>query len=169
MEATTRRQQILHTLSESTLPIRASELARTFSVSRQIIVSDIALLRAGGSKIISTPRGYILEKPRFGIIRQVACRHTAAQMRDEMYAMVDQGVIIENVIVEHPIYGEITGNLNVASRLDVDRFIEKCNECAAAPLSILTEGTHLHTINCPDEESYQATCESLRKLGILLT
>lgn len=169
MEANQRREKILEDLHESILPISASALARTYSVSRQIIVGDIALLRAGGSRIVSTPRGYLLEKERAGIVRQVACRHTAGQMRDEMYAIVDQGCIIENVIVEHPIYGEITGNLDVASRLEVDRFIEKCEKSSAAPLSILTEGIHLHTLTCPDEDAYRSACDSLKELGFLLT
>ncbi|MEE3420623.1 MAG: transcription repressor NadR [Lachnospiraceae bacterium] len=167
MDVNERREKILEALKASITPLSAAALAKEYGVSRQIIVNDVALLRASGSNIESTPRGYLLKKERSGLVRKVACCHTGDQMREEMYAIVDEGCVIENVIVEHPIYGEITGNLNVASRREVDRFIDKCNASSAAPLSALTEGIHLHTLTCPDEDAYINACEALETLGIL--
>ena len=60
MEAASRRQAILDRLRTADRPVSASALAAGLNVSRQIIVGDIALLRAGGAEISATPRGYVL-------------------------------------------------------------------------------------------------------------
>ena len=88
-------------------------------------------------------------------------------MQEELYAMVDQGCTVRDVIVEHPLYGQITGSLHVSSRYDVDQFIEKCRQSEARPLSDLTGGIHLHTVICPDEDTYRRVKTSLRNLGFL--
>lgn len=168
MDAESRRRQILEKLKDRTAPVSASALAAEFDVSRQIIVGDIALLRASGSAVSSTPRGYILTRPASGVIRQIACRHDSAQMQNELYAIVDQGCTVIDVIVEHPLYGQLTGNLALSSRYDVDQFISRCARSEALPLSFLTEGIHLHTISCPDEAAFLRVKDALRNAGILL-
>ena len=164
MNAETRRQAVLEVLRQSSLPISASALANRFSVSRQIIVGDIALLRAAGEDISATPRGYVILRETVGLIRQVPCRHDAAGMEAELNAMVDQGCTVLDVIVEHPIYGQLTGPLQLSSRYDVAQFISRCTR----PLSALTEGIHLHTLSCPSEEAFSRVQEALRAMGILL-
>ncbi len=170
MDAESRRNQIIDRLNRSEKPLSASALAREFQVSRQIIVGDVALLRASGTNIDATPRGYILNRREStGIVRQIACRHQSEHMQEELYAIVDQGCTISDVIVEHPLYGQLTGSLRLSSRYDVDRFIEKSKESDALPLSFLTEGIHLHTIICPNEDAYQRVLQSLESLGFLLS
>lgn len=142
--------------------------AREFSVSRQIIVGDVALLRAGGLSIAATPRGYMLPEERSGLIRTLACRHRADQMEDELNAIVDQGCTVIDVIVEHPIYGQLTGPLQLSSRYDVAQFVDRCRQSDALPLSNLTEGIHLHTISCPSEATFQRVRAALEQLGVLL-
>lgn len=169
MDASERREKILATLKKSEKPVSATAFAEKFSVSRQIIVGDIALLRASDNDISATPRGYVMapEKEN-GIIRQIACCHKPDEMQTELYAIVDQGCTARDVIVEHALYGQITGMLHVSSRYDVDQFIEKCRKSDAKPLSDLTGGIHLHTVICPDEDAYRRVKDSLRKLGFLL-
>ena len=58
--AQARRQAVAQALEEAVGPVSAAALAERFSVSRQIIVGDVALLRAGGTDILATPRGYLL-------------------------------------------------------------------------------------------------------------
>jgi len=164
MNAEARRQAVLEVLRQSSQPISASALANRFSVSRQIIVGDIALLRAAGEDISATPRGYVILRETVGLIRQVPCRHDAAGMEAELNAMVDQGCTVLDVIVEHPIYGQLTGPLQLSSRYDVAQFISRCTR----PLSALTEGIHLHTLSCPSEEAFSRVQEALRAMGILL-
>ena len=168
MRAGERRQAILEHLRQSSRPVSAGFLAERFSVSRQAIVGDVALLRASGADISATPRGYVILKPSQDLVRRVACRHDAAGMEAELCAVVDQGCAVLDVIVDHPIYGQLTGPLQLASRYDVGQFLSRCGEAGARPLSDLTGGIHLHTLSCPDEAAFLRVQDVLRELGVLL-
>lgn len=168
MRAEERRQAILNTLNSAGHPVSASALARQFSVSRQIVVGDVALLRAAVANISATPRGYVVLRESGGLIRQVACQHDAAGMEAELNAMVDHGCTVLDVIVDHPIYGQLTGPLQLASRYDVSQFIARCARAEARPLSDLTGGIHLHTLSCPDEAAFQRVEDALRNMSVLL-
>ena len=168
MRSEKRRSAILEALRKTREPVSASALAAEFRVSRQIIVGDIALLRAAGESIAATPRGYVIETAPDGIVRQVACRHADAEMETELNAIVDQGCTVLDVIVEHPLYGQLTGALQLKSRYDVGEFLRRCGESDARPLSDLTEGIHLHTLACPSEAAFERVRESLRGYGFLL-
>ena len=167
MDAQERRQAISRLLTGAKGPVSAAALAREFSVSRQIIVGDVALLRAGGLDIAATPRGYVLSGQRPGRVRTLACRHRSDEMERELNAIVDQGCTVLDVIVEHPIYGQLTGPLRLSNRHEVGEFIARCRSQAATPLSQLTEGLHLHTILCPDQAAAGRVREELERRGIL--
>lgn len=169
MRADERRAAISCILEQADQPVSASVLAERLGVSRQVIVGDVALLRAGGLDVSATPRGYVSRRAAPGLLRQVACHHDAAGMRSELNAMVDQGCTVLDVIVEHPVYGQLTGPLQLSSRYDVDEFLHRCDCSDARPLSDLTEGIHLHTLACPDEAAFQRVLADLRKMGVLLS
>ena len=169
MQAEERRRAILDSLRNADTPVSAAALARRFSVSRQIIVGDIALLRAAGANISATPRGYVILPAATGLIRRVAVQHGPDGMEAELNAMVDQGCTVVDVIVEHPLYGQLTGPLQLSSRYDVQQFLKRCASADAQPLSNLTEGIHLHTLSCPDSEAFRRVQQNLRELGILLS
>ena len=61
-----------------------------------------------------------------------------------------------------------TGTLRLSSRYDVGQFVARCSEAAAPPLSLLTEGIHLHTLSCPGEEAFRRVVEALAQAGFLL-
>ena len=145
-----RRASLLADLASAEGPLSASRLAARYNVSRQIIVGDIALLRASGEDITATPRGYILKQAPGGIIRRLACVHT-----------------VENVIVEHPVYGQLTGQLHLSSRYDVRQFMQRLGNSSAAPLSDLTGGVHLHTLLCNDEAAFIRVKNALAGKGYL--
>ena len=166
MTAEERRAAILDILSQSAGPVSASALAGRFGVSRQLIVGDVALLRAGGAAIDTTARGYVVQGRQAGLIRRAACRHQASDMAAELQIMVDNGCTVLDVIVEHPVYGQLTGTLGLASRYDVKEFILRAQ--AARPLSLLTEGVHLHTLSCPGEEAFLRVKRELVEAGFLL-
>ena len=151
MHAEERRETILKLLRQSAQPVSASTLAGQLSVSRQIIVGDIALLRASGLQILA---------------RRVAVRHDEAGMEAELNTMVDNGCTVVDVIVEHPLYGQLTGPLQLSSRYDVAQFIARSH--TAQPLSVLTGGIHLHTLLCPSEDAYRRVLDALRQAGFLL-
>lgn len=168
MEAASRRQAILDRLRTADRPVSASALAAGLNVSRQIIVGDIALLRAGGAEISATPRGYVMPRATDGITRTIACRHTLAQTGQELDILVDNGCTVLDVIVEHPVYGQLTGQLQISSRYDVEQFLARIRDSDAAPLSMLTGGLHLHTLCCPNEDAYTRACAALKAAGLLL-
>lgn len=168
MNTAERRERILEYLRETAQPLSATALAGKLSVSRQIIVGDVALLRASGESITATPRGYVLERPRLGVTAAVACLHRPEDMERELTLMVDRGCTVENVIVEHPVYGQLTGPLELSSRYDIAEFIRKVEKNSARPLSLLTDGIHLHTLRCPDRETLDRTIAALGEAGFLV-
>ncbi|WP_294515637.1 transcription repressor NadR [uncultured Intestinimonas sp.] len=170
MNAGVRRERLMKLLEEADRAVSATALAHTLSVSRQIIVGDIALLRAAGERITATPRGYVLDRSAAGELRTVACRHTTpADMARELNIMVDNGCTVVNVIVEHQVYGQLVGQLDLSNRYDVSEFIQAVEAHGARPLSDLTGGIHLHTLRCPDEGAYRRVTAALKEAGILLT
>lgn len=174
MDANERREKILDILKGQSKPISASSLAKCFCISRQIIVGDIALLRASGTDISSTARGYLLlngseEADSYGYVGILACRHYDDQLLEELCCVVDYGGCLIDVLIEHPIYGQISGNLDVRSRYDAEQFAARVKSGEGTPLSALTEGIHLHHIGCRDEAAFHRIEQALLDKGILLS
>lgn len=169
-QAGIRRAAIAALLGESESPVSATALAERFHVSRQIIVGDVALLRAGGADISATPRGYVCARPgaEREIVRAVACVHAPEDMARELNTIVDNGGEAVDVIVEHPVYGQLTGALRVRSRYDVEEFLRRVADEGAKPLSNLTGGIHLHTLRCGDEATFLRVTAALDREGFLL-
>ncbi|MEG1633180.1 MAG: transcription repressor NadR [Oscillospiraceae bacterium] len=168
MDADMRRKEISQILSAADAPVSAASLGERFGVSRQVIVGDVALLRACGLDISATPRGYLIPREAGGLIRAVACIHGREDTEKELLIIVDNGCSVMDVVVEHPVYGQLTGELSLSNRYDVRQFIERLNAENAAPLSALTGGIHLHHLRCPDESAYARTLAALADAGLLL-
>ena len=166
MNAEQRRTHILQVLQNADRPVSAAVLAGQLGVSRQIIVGDVALLRAAGADITATPRGYVILRSA-GLIRQVAVCHRPDQMEQELNLLVDHGCTVLDVMVEHPVYGQLTGRLDLSSRYDVQEFIRSVSKNQANLLSDLTGGIHLHTLRCPSEEAFQRARTALDEAGPL--
>ncbi len=154
MEGDSRRDKIIAMLNQAPEPLSGAALAKQLKVSRQVIVQDIALLRAYDKNILSTNKGYILYQPETKAVykRTVSVMHTDGQMQDELYAIVDCGAHVLDVVVEHEVYGQITVDLFLRSRTDVDEFIEKIAKSKAQPLKTLTNGAHFHTGEADSED-----------------
>jgi len=171
MNSSQRRDKITEMLGSASQPLSAAAIAQALNVSRQIIVGDIALLRASGCEICATPRGYVLggSSGKSGeFVRTIACKHDNSNLADEIYTIIDNGGAMLDVIVEHSIYGQLTGKLHLFSRYDADQFIEKISKQNTSPLSALTDGIHLHTISCKNEEAFNRIISKLDEKGILL-
>lgn len=171
MDASSRRNALLDILARSKEPVTGSSLASRLGVTRQVIVQDIAVLRAQGKDILATPRGYtIISNDRTpGITRLVAVKHSRSETREELYSMVDLGLEVVDVIVDHPVYGQLTGQLSLSTRKDVDEFIKTIEETRAGLLSSLTGGVHLHTVKGREKSQFDKLEETLREKGFLLT
>ncbi len=170
MDAIARRRAVARLIESTAQPLSATALASAMGVSRQIIVGDVALLRAEGLRIVSTARGYLggdrMTAGRH--VGRVACRHGADRTQAELYAIVDLGGQVLDVTVEHSIYGEITGQLGLSCRADVDEFCARLQEENSMPLSVLTGGIHLHSIACADETVFWRIKRELDRLGLLV-
>jgi transcriptional regulator of NAD metabolism len=150
-------------------PLHGSDLARRFRVSRQCLVQDVAILRAAGQQILSTPQGYRLPEAASAAHRAIlACRHTPEQTEEELNILVDQGVRVLDVVVEHALYGELRGSLMIESRADVQDFLRRWRETKASLLSSLTRGVHLHTVEASSPVRIARAKAQLQQRGILL-
>lgn len=170
MDGETRRKAIVQILSESTGPVAGTELAGMLGVSRQIIVQDIALLRAVDKNILSTNKGYILFHEERGMCtckRIFKVMHSAERIREELYAVVDCGGRFVDVVIEHPIYGQIMADLIINSRQDADNFVRQIDESRTKPLNTLTDGLHYHTIAADKEQILDRIQEKLSAKGLL--
>jgi transcriptional regulator of NAD metabolism len=170
MTADERRKNIITAIERSSEPLTGAQLAKAHNVSRQIIVQDIAILRAAGHEIIATPQGYMMMHTgqSKGISRVLAVKHNHDKIEDELTTIVDLGGRILDVIIEHPVYGEYKGRLMMSSRRDVKTYLEAMKKEGAEPLSALTEGVHLHTIEADSIQVLDRIEKVLREKGYLL-
>ena len=156
MNARERRRAIMDVLEVAKEPVSGSALAREVGVSRQIVVQDIALLRADGHDVVATNRGYVLqEAPSSPAVptRLVKVRHSVEQAGDELTSIVDAGGAVLNVIVNHRVYGKITADLDIRNRRDVERYLHDIESGKSFPLLTVTSGYHFHRIAAEDEQT----------------
>ena len=164
-----RRRQIVGWLRARSGPVPGGEIAKHFRVSRQCLVQDVAILRASGVEILATPSGYRLPaEPNRAHRAILACKHPPERTEEELQILLDHGVRILDVIVEHPIYGELRGSLMLESRADLQDFLAHVRASHAALLSSLTDGVHLHTVEASRPELISRAKAQLRSRGFLL-
>lgn len=164
-----RRKRIIEILQNSEEPVSGTELSKRLGVSRQVIVQDIALLRAVNRNIISTTKGYVLYYQEVQKVnRCFLVRHTDGEIEDELCTIVDNGGKVLDVIVMHDIYGEISTGLIIKNRQDVYDFVEKLRGHKTMPLMELTGGVHLHTVEADSEAILDSIEKKLREKKYLI-
>ena len=170
MNGETRRTQILQLLKEQGAPLSGAALAKVFSVSRQVIVQDIALMRAENHRILSTNKGYLYRteasentQPK----RVFFVKHNTGQVLDEFMTVIELGGRILDVAVEHEIYGQIRVDLLIETAQDARNFMEKISDCRDNPLKVLTDDCHFHTVAAPSEKLLDLIEGELRQKGYL--
>ncbi len=170
MTSEKRRESIVADLKRSDTPLTGAFLAKQYQVSRQIIVQDVAILRAAGHDIIATPQGYLMPKvsQTQRMTRVFAVKHGQNDIEDELNTIVDYGGKILDVIIEHPVYGEFRTRLMLSTRNDVKAYLDAMKKEEAEPLSALTEGVHLHTIEADSITIFNEIEKILVQKGYLL-
>lgn len=168
MSGSERRENIIQIITGSSRPVPAKKLADDFNVSRQVIVQDIALIRAEGFDILATNRGYILFEDVAEKSRVFKVSHTDEEMEDELCSIIDLGARVENTMVNHRVYGHIEAPLKISSRRDVTNFLKKLSESKSQPLKNTTSGYHYHKICANDEETLDEVEKVLRAKGYLV-
>lgn len=166
-----RRELLLSILKDSNSPITGSTLAQKTKVSRQIIVGDITLLKARNEPIIATSQGYIYMKiPASNdlIEKTIVCFHQRDKTEKELNLIVENGVTVKDVKVEHPVYGDLVASIMVSNKQEVQAFLNKLKITNASLLTDLTSGIHSHTLSAPTEAAIEKAESALRRAGILM-
>ena len=166
MKGAERRMMSFQTVKTAGKPISGSSFAKQFGVSRQVIVQDIALLRAEGNDIVSTSSGYLLSE-QFQASRVFKVHHDDASIEQELTMMVDLGGKVKDVFVSHKVYGLLRVDLNLGSRADVAKYLESIATGNSAPLLNLTSGYHYHTVLAENELILDAIQAKLEEYGFL--
>lgn len=167
MKANERRSEILSCLGNAKQPVSAGALSAKFGVSRQVIVQDIAILRAEGCEVISTSRGYIVDSDN-RVERVIKCRHSLDELADEGEIIISLGGRVENIFVNHRIYGKISANLNLVTMTDVEELHRSLLAGASKPLMSVTDGYHYHTVSADSEQTLDEIENKLREKGYLI-
>ena len=168
MKGDARRRAIAELLLSAEMPIAGAMLAERLGVSRQIIVQDIAMLKAAGYEILSTHYGYVIQKTAL-VERVFKVRHTSEETEDELSCIVALGGTVVDVFVRHRIYGKIEAKLNIFSSNHVDQFIERIRSGKSTELMSITGGYHYHTVRADSEEVLSQIAKALEKKGYLIT
>lgn len=158
---------MIRILSSSTSPISGGELSKRLGVSRQIIVQDISLIKASGYEIFSTHTGYVLNSTPL-VERVFKLYHTTEQTEDELNTIVDLGGTVVDVFVWHKVYGKVSANLNIFSRMHVKQFIEGVRSGKSVEMMSITGGYHYHTVRAENEEVLDMIEEALKGKGLLV-
>ena len=167
MKSAERRQEILSFLGNADNPVPANVLKDKFNVSRQVIVQDVAILRANGYDVISTNRGYLLSGGQ-EVTRVFKCRHSFEQLVDEGELIIALGGGIEDIFVNHRVYGRISARLDLHNKLHVEELYRSLVSGASKPLMSVTDGYHYHTLSAEDERTLDEIENALRKKGYLI-
>lgn len=172
MEGDKRREQIMEILRMEDSPVSGAELARRAGVSRQVVVQDIALLRAGNKDILSTNKGYILHKASLSeekaYVRAFRVNHDTEHTLDELQTIVDYGGKVLDVSIEHELYGQISVDLIINNRLDAAEFVNQMAVSRDSPLKTLTGGCHYHTVEADSEKNLDMIEMELQRKGYLI-
>ena len=161
-----RREEILKIIKNSGRPVAGTDLASKLGVSSQVIVQDMALIRANGIEVMATNRGYVIQESK-DVSRVFKVIHSNEQVEDELNLFVDLGGKVEDVFVYHKVYGVIKATLNIKSRRDVKSYMEGISSGKSTNLLNLTSNYHYHTITTEDEETLDLIQEELNKKGFL--
>ncbi len=166
MNGEERRTKIIELLKASKTPLSGTSLAKQVGVSRQVIVQDMALLRAGSHTIVSTNQGYVLADDST-VSRVFKVIHSDEQVEEELSLIVDCGGRVEDVFVSHKIYDIVKAPMNIRSRLDIRRFMDNLNSGKSSLLKNVTGGYHYHTVSAESEEILDYILQELNKKGFL--
>lgn len=166
MTTSERRAKILKILQMSSQPVAGKEFAAKFGVSRQVIVQDMAVLRASTPGILSTTRGYSLQKELL-CTREFKLWHPQEETSRELNLIVDCGGSVKNTSISHRVYGRVTVDMDIHSRQDVAEFIDNLKDSQSSVLSSATSGYHYHLVEATSEERLDLIEQRLREAGFL--
>ncbi|MDQ0203612.1 transcription repressor NadR [Pectinatus haikarae] len=161
-----RRKIIIDAIKNSNEPLSGGALGKLTGVSRQVVVQDIALLRAQEYPVLATNRGYIFSTAH-KFTRILKMQHSNEQTEDELKTIVDLGGTVVDVMINHRVYGKMLARLNIHSRRDVNNFMQDIKMGKSTPLMNITSGYHFHTVSADSQEALAEIESALHKKGYL--
>ena len=93
--------------------------------------------------------------------------HNTDEVEDELQCIVDNGGHVLDVSVEHDVYGQISADLILNSRADIEEFLDKMKNSTDKPLKELTGSIHYHTVEAESEDILDRIEVKLREKGYL--
>ncbi len=168
MKANERRAEMLSLIENSQHPVSAGILSEKYGVSRQVIVQDIAILRAQGYGVISTNRGYVLGSGGTRCERVFKCRHTLGELLTESEIIINAGGTVEDIFVNHRVYGKIAARLELSTMRHAEELYRSLMAGASKPLMSVTDGYHYHTVSAASEEALDEIEKKLREANVLI-
>ena len=167
MDGQARRKRLIEIIKQADKPVSGTALANELDVSRQVVVTDIALIRANGIDIISTNRGYVINSEN-KCKRIIKSRHTDDEILDELFTIVDNGGCAESIIINHRYYNRLEAPRNVSSRREAKEFMEAIESGKSKSLSSATSGYHYHIISADSEDTLDVIEQELKEKGFWL-
>ena len=166
MTGSRRREEIVSKIKSSEVPVPGKELAKVYDVSRQVIVQDLAVIRASTPGILSTTKGYVIQQDS-SFTREFKVRHSQDKAAEELNLIVDCGGHVKNISISHRVYGRVTAEMDIRSRQDVNEFAEALRNSRSTVLSSATSGYHYHLIEASSEERLDLIEKQLGEAGFL--
>ena len=166
MTGSRRREEIVSKIKSSEVPVPGRELAKVYDVSRQVIVQDLAVIRASTPGILSTTKGYVIQQDS-SFTREFKVRHSQDKAAEELNLIVDCGGHVKNISISHRVYGRVTAEMDIRSRQDVNEFAEALRNSRSTVLSSATSGYHYHLIEASSEERLDLIEKQLGEAGFL--
>ncbi len=168
MSSSKRMEEVLSFLRKQRRTLTGREISEKLGISRQLVVQLIKRAREMGYRITSSVSGYSLDEQK-PARRVVVVKHGSDDIGDELRTIVSEGARVIDVIVRHPVYGEIKGNLDLETDEDISRFLALLKGSGGVPLlSLSKDGVHMHTIEAPDQSVVDRIVQKLDEKGYLL-
>lgn len=159
-----RRKNMIQLLKASKTPISGSFMAKKYGVSRQIIVQDIAIIKAMNYEVLSTNKGYMLAS-RSCVSRVFKMCTEGEDSREELMTIVDLGGRVVDVFVKHKVYGELRAPFLVTSRRDINEFFRQLESSKSVQLQQVTSNYHYYTVEADSDEILDQISQELEQKG----
>ena len=95
-------------------------------------------MKSQNYNIDSTSRGYVVNNVQCGkrYKRVIVCQHDNDRMEEELKLILDNGAMIDDVAIDHPVYGSIKADLMIETYEDLSKFISEMEKFEGQMLAL---------------------------------
>lgn len=160
-----RREQILSAIQQAPGPVPGAALAQACHVSRQVIVQDIALLRAARYPILSTTRGYVLQSRCLSRVFRILPPDEG--LKPILFSIVDNGGRVRNMFQPGTNGSRLEFRLNLHARSEVEAFLQGLTKPEGKLLRILVSQPHCQVVEADSKAILDRIEDTLSTKGYL--